>query len=127
MKKPDYPLSPHLQIYKPQITSVLSIMHRISGFSLTITIFLVVLGISTVAIGESYYYSYINLLTSFPVKLIFFPVIFAFFYHMLNGIRHIFWDLGFLISNRSTMVSGLIVLFVSLVFSIFTIKYLGLI
>ena len=73
MSKQDLPLSPHLQIYKPQITSVLSIMHRITGFSLTFIVILFVLGLLTVAVGERYYNTFILYLTSYPLKLIFFP------------------------------------------------------
>ena len=58
MSKQDLPLSPHLQIYKPQITSVLSIMHRITGFSLAFVVILFVLGLLAVALGEGYYNKY---------------------------------------------------------------------
>ena len=72
MSKQDLPLSPHLQIYKPQITSVLSIMHRITGFSLAFIVILFILGLLTVAVGERYYNTFIFYLTSYPLKLIFF-------------------------------------------------------
>ena len=75
MRKQDLPLSPHLQIYKPQITSVLSIMHRITGFSLTFVVILFVLGLLTVALGKVYYDTFILYITSYPLKLVFFPVV----------------------------------------------------
>ena len=59
--KNERPLSPHLQIYKPQITSVLSIMHRITGVALTAGTFLMVLWITTLSLGESFYEYYMFL------------------------------------------------------------------
>jgi len=119
MKKQNLPLSPHLQIYKPQITSVLSIMHRITGFSLSFMIILSIFGLLTIAVGELYYNIFIIYLTSFPVKLIFFPAVFGLSYHMLNGIRHIIWDFGFLMSNRQASISGILIITLSILISIY--------
>lgn len=119
MKKQNLPLSPHLQIYKPQITSVLSIMHRITGFSLSFMIILSIFGLLTIAVGELYYNIFIIYLTSFPVKLIFFPAVLGLSYHMLNGIRHIIWDFGFLMSNRQASISGILIITLSILISIY--------
>ena len=127
MSKQDLPLSPHLQIYKPQITSVLSIMHRITGFSLAFIVILFILGLLTVAVGERYYNTFIFYLTSYPVKLIFFPVVYGFSYHMLNGIRHILWDFGLLISNRQATISGIFIIALSILLSIYILNFLGII
>ena len=126
MSKQDLPLSPHLQIYKPQITSVLSIMHRITGFSLAFIVVLFILGLLTVAVGERYYNTFIFYLTTYPLKLIFFPVVYGFSYHMLNGIRHILWDFGFLLGNRSSAIFGYIIIATSFISSIFISRLLGL-
>lgn len=88
------PLSPHLQIYRPQITSVLSILHRISGVVLSFGIVVLVYWLAAAAAGGSAYSSAVGLLGSFLGKLLLFAWSLAFFYHLLNGIRHLVWDSG---------------------------------
>ena len=87
MKKQDLPLSPHLQIYKPQITSLLSISHRISGVALNFVLVILVLGLLCITLGESYFELLISLINSFPIKIIIFLAILGFSYHFLNGVR----------------------------------------
>ena len=106
MKKQDLPLSPHLQIYKPQITSLLSISHRISGVALNFVLVILVLGLLCITLGESYFELLISLINSFPIKIIIFLAILGFSYHFLNGIRHIIWDFGFLLGSRSSAIFG---------------------
>ena len=127
MKNPKLTLSPHHQIYRPQITSVLSIMHRITGFSLSFVIILLVLGLFALAAGKGYYDFYIKHITSYPLKLIIFPAILGITYHMLNGIRHMFWDLGFLISNKQASISGFIIIALSFFLSFLMLHIFGLI
>ena len=105
MKKQDLPLSPHLQIYKPQITSVLSISHRISGVALNFVLIMLVLGLLCITLGESYFELLISLITFFPIKIIIFLAILGFSYHFLNGIRHIIWDFGFLLGIIFLMIT----------------------
>ena len=95
MKKQDLPLSPHLQIYKPQITSILSISHRITGFSLNFSIVIMVYGLFSLSLGEKYFNFFLVFVNSIPIKVILFLTILGFLYHLLNGIRHILWDFGF--------------------------------
>ncbi len=104
------PLSPHLQIYKPQITSVLSIMHRITGVALTLGTVLVVLWIATLSLGESFYEYYVLFIKSWFGNLILIGFTFAFFYHLSNGIRHLFWDLGYGYELNIAFISGVAVL-----------------
>lgn len=127
MKKQNLPLSPHLQIYKPQITSILSITHRVSGFFLSISIILLVMILLALSLGESQYNLIVSLFTKYPLKLIFYPIIFGFSYHMLNGFRHILWDFGYLISNRAAELSGYFIIILSVIISVFTIKITGLV
>ena len=127
MKKPNLPLSPHLQIYKPQITSILSITHRVSGFFLSISIFFLVMILLALSLGENQYNFFVSLFAKYPLKLIFYPIIFGFSYHMLNGFRHILWDLGYLISNKAAEISGYFIIFLSIIISLFTIIVSGLI
>tara|TARA_B100001564_G_C20007091_1_gene388525 strand:+ start:54 stop:464 length:411 start_codon:yes stop_codon:yes gene_type:complete len=109
MKK-DRPLSPHLQIYKPQLTSVLSIMHRITGVALSFGTFLMVLWISTLSLGESFYEHYMVFIKSWFGKLILVGFTFALSYHLSNGIRHLFWDFGYGYELNIALISGIVVL-----------------
>ena len=126
MKKQDLPLSPHLQIYKPQITSLLSISHRISGVALNFVLVILVLGLLCITLGESYFELLISLINSFPIKIIIFLAILGFSYHFLNGIRHIIWDFGFLLGNRSSAIFGYFIIATSFISSIFVSRLLGL-
>ena len=126
MKKQDLPLSPHLQIYKPQITSLLSISHRISGVALNFMLVILVLGLLCITLGESYFELLISLITFFPIKIIIFLAILGFSYHFLNGIRHIIWDFGFLLGIRSSAIFGYFIIATSIISSIFISRLLGL-
>ena len=126
MKKQDLPLSPHLQIYKPQITSLLSISHRISGVALNFVLVILVLGLLCITLGESYFELIVSLINSFPIKIILFLSILGFSYHFLNGIRHIIWDFGFLLGNRSSAIFGYFIIATSFISSIFISRLLGL-
>ena len=126
MKKQDLPLSPHLQIYKPQITSLLSISHRISGIALNFVLVILVLGLLCITLGESYFELLISLITFFPIKIIIFLAILGFSYHFLNGIRHIIWDFGFLLGIRSSAIFGYFIIATSIISSIFISRLLGL-
>ena len=126
MKKQDLPLSPHLQIYKPQITSLLSISHRISGVALNFSLVITVFGLLCVTLGESYFLLFISLISSFPVKIIIFLTILGFLYHFLNGVRHIIWDFGFLLGNKSSAIFGYIIIAISFFSSILISKLMGL-
>jgi succinate dehydrogenase / fumarate reductase cytochrome b subunit len=88
------PLSPHLQIYRPQITSVLSISHRLTGIVLAAGLMVLVYWLAALARGDAAYASAVAVLGSWPVKLLLFAASFAFFYHLANGIRHLWWDSG---------------------------------
>jgi succinate dehydrogenase / fumarate reductase cytochrome b subunit len=103
------PLSPHLQVYKPQLTSVLSISHRVTGLGLTAgTIFLVwwlvaaSAGDASFATAQSFFGSWLGLLMLFAWT-------FFFFYHLCNGIRHLVWDTGYGLDIRTAYLSGWVV------------------
>ncbi len=88
------PLSPHLSIYKPIPTMVMSIVHRITGAALYFGTILVVWWLVAAASGEAYYNWVSNLFTSPLFILIFFGYTWALIHHMVGGIRHFVWDLG---------------------------------
>jgi succinate dehydrogenase / fumarate reductase cytochrome b subunit len=88
------PVSPHLQVYKPQLTSVMSILHRISGVALSIGLLYMVCWLITAAEGQEAFDRLQDFNGSFIGRLLLFGWAAAFFYHLLNGIRHLAWDAG---------------------------------
>ena len=88
------PLSPHLQIYRPQITSILSILHRVTGVGLTLGMVLVVWWFVAAALSPGYFALVDGLLTSWFGVLVLATYVWALWYHALNGVRHLFWDAG---------------------------------
>ncbi len=88
------PLSPHLQIYRPQLTSVLSIFHRTTGVGLALGAVLVVWWLIAAATGPEYFAIVDGLLTSWIGLLVLLGMTWALAYHLLNGIRHLVWDIG---------------------------------
>jgi succinate dehydrogenase / fumarate reductase cytochrome b subunit len=88
------PLSPHLQIYRPQITSTMSILHRITGILLSLGAFVLAWWLLAVAQGDEAYARAAACLASPFGKLALFGFSLALVYHLLNGIRHLLWDAG---------------------------------
>jgi succinate dehydrogenase cytochrome b subunit len=88
------PLSPHLQIYKPQLTSVLSITHRGTGVFLTIGAFFLTCWLLALAGGPAYFASLQAHLTSWYGQCLVYTFVFSLYFHLCNGIRHLFWDIG---------------------------------
>ena len=119
------PISPHLQVYKPQITSVLSIFHRITGVALTFGLILLVAWIFTLSLGEEYFEYFVMFIKSWFGLLILFGFTFALNYHLCNGIRHLFWDAGYGYEIETVHKIGLSVLVVSFLLTIL-IWYLAL-
>ena len=89
------PLSPHLEIYRPQITSMLSILHRITGVALTVGALCLVWWFLAAATSEEYFELANGFLTSWFGYLIWLGSTWALAYHFLNGIRHLYWDMGY--------------------------------
>lgn len=94
MKADNRPLSPHLQVYKPQLTSILSITHRATGVFLSIGTLLITWWLVALASGPEYF-TYVQDWIGSPIGyLALIGWTFAVFYHMSNGVRHLFWDMG---------------------------------
>ena len=90
----DRPLSPHIQVYRWQITMTMSILHRATGVALSVGSLVLVWWLTAVAVGGDYYEWVAGILGS-PVGLVFLAGwSLAFFYHLGNGIRHLLWDAG---------------------------------
>jgi succinate dehydrogenase / fumarate reductase cytochrome b subunit len=89
------PLSPHLQIYKPMLTMMMSIVHRITGGALYFGTLLVAWWLIAAASGPSAYTTFETFIGSIIGRLILFGYTWALLHHMLGGIRHLIWDLGY--------------------------------
>lgn len=112
------PLSPHLQIYKPQLTSVLSILHRITGFALALGTLLIVWHLVAAAIGPNSY-RFVQLFeSSRPGQFLLLGWTFSLVYHLLNGIRHLVWDTGRNLDLKKAYRSGYLVIFSSIVLTV---------
>ncbi len=94
MSSSNRPLSPHLQVYRPQITMVLSILHRITGVALAVGTLLLIYWLAAAASGPAAFATAQDLVGSVIGRLLLFGWTFALFYHLSNGIRHLFWDIG---------------------------------
>jgi succinate dehydrogenase / fumarate reductase cytochrome b subunit len=103
------PLSPHLQIYDPQITSVLSILHRATGVVLTLGAALLVYWLSAAAYGPDAFARAQSFMGSWCGQLILLGVSFSFFYHLANGIRHLIWDAGYGFELSVLRATGIVV------------------
>ncbi len=88
------PLSPHLQVYKPQITSVLSIFHRMTGVALAVGTLVLVWWLAAAAAGGETFANAQSVIGAWYGRLLLFGWSFALFYHLCNGIRHLCWDMG---------------------------------
>ena len=88
------PLSPHLQVYRPQLTSMMSIAHRASGIVNTAGSLLLVYWLAALAGGPDSFATASALLGSFLGQLVLFGFSVSLFYHLSNGIRHLMWDTG---------------------------------
>jgi succinate dehydrogenase / fumarate reductase cytochrome b subunit len=93
MAQRERPLSPFLH-YRWQYTNTLSILHRVTGVLLSLGFFVLVYWLAAVAGGSARYTDAVALLGSLPLQVVLFGLLFAFCYHLLNGVRHLFFDAG---------------------------------
>ena len=113
------PLSPHLQIYRWQISSLLSITHRIVGIVNITAITLICLWTISLLFGEDNYEVLKNFFQSFFGKFIAISLSWSFSFHILNEIRHLIWDLGYGFDPRISKITGVITIIGSLASTIF--------
>jgi succinate dehydrogenase / fumarate reductase cytochrome b subunit len=100
------PLSPHLQVYKPQITSLLSISHRVTGIALSAGTLYLVWQLLAAASGPDAYELFQRFAGSWLGILVLLGWSVSLFYHLLNGIRHLVWDAGYGFTIEATYRSG---------------------
>ncbi len=117
------PLSPHLQVYRPQITSVLSIFHRMTGVAMTLGAVMMVWWLLAAATGPEYFAFVDDLLTSWIGGLVWIGMTWALCYHFCNGIRHLWWDTGRGFGLEDVTRSGQIALAASAVMTLIVILF----
>ena len=114
------PLSPHLDIYQYQITWTVSIMHRITGVAMTLGLILIVAWLVAAAFSPELFSLIDGALRSWIGMIIIFGSLWAFWFHFLNGIRHLFWDLGYGFNLSTVWRSGWVVVLGSIILTIFS-------
>lgn len=114
------PLSPHLQVYRPQITSVLSILHRITGVALTIGTILLTWWLVAAAYGPEPFADAQAFLGSWFGQLLLWAFTFCLFYHLCNGIRHLLWDFGWGFEIAQVRLSGIVMVAAAVLLTLVT-------
>lgn len=122
-QKIERPLSPHLQIYRPQMTSMLSIFHRASGVALSIGTLMVVWWLVAAATGPDAYQQAMDFANSTLGLFMIAGWSFALYYHLCNGIRHLIWDTGRLMKIRAATRAGYLVFYGALLLTAMTWGY----
>ena len=112
------PISPHLQIYRWHISSLLSITHRISGVINLLALFLIFFWLIFLSLGENNYQSFLLIINSFIGKFILIGFTWSMSFHLLSGIRHLVWDLGYGFEIKTANITGIIVIISSLALTI---------
>jgi succinate dehydrogenase / fumarate reductase cytochrome b subunit len=118
MSSPDRPLSPHLQVYRPQITSVMSILHRATGMALAAGTLLLVWWLIAAAAGPESFATVQGFVGSFIGRILLFGWSWSLFYHLANGIRHLAWDIGWGFELKAVYATGWTVVAASLVLTL---------
>lgn len=103
------PLSPHLDVYRWQIANTLSIVHRLTGVMLSVGLLALTAWLVALAGGPERYRAVMRILESPLGAAALAAFGFGFFYHLLNGIRHLFWDIGYGFGSRERHLSGWLV------------------
>jgi succinate dehydrogenase / fumarate reductase cytochrome b subunit len=109
------PLSPHLQVYRWQLTAVLSILHRATGIALAVGALYLAVWVMCAAASPSTYAAFQSFNVSIVGRIVLGGWLYCAFYHLCNGIRHLFWDAGYGFELKDAYRSGWTVVVVSLV------------
>ena len=118
MNDSNNPLSPHLQIYRWHISSLLSITHRIAGVINLLALILIFFWLVVLSLGENNYELFLSIINSFFGKSILIGFTWSMSFHLLSGIRHLVWDLGYGFEIKTANISGTIVIITSLVVTV---------
>tara|TARA_B110000263_G_C14912924_1_gene331236 strand:+ start:81 stop:467 length:387 start_codon:yes stop_codon:yes gene_type:complete len=112
------PVSPHLQVYRWHISSLLSITHRIVGAVNLLALTLIFFWLLILSFGESNYELFLFFINSFFGKFILIGFSWSMSFHLLSGIRHLVWDLGYGFEIKTANLSGIAVIVLSLIMTI---------
>ena len=112
------PISPHLQIYKWHISSLLSITHRIAGVINLLALILMFFWLLAFSLGENNYELFLMAVNSFFGKFILIGFTWSMSFHIFSGIRHLVWDMGYGFEIKTANISGVLVILSSLVSTI---------
>lgn len=113
MHTPRRPLSPHLQVYRLPLTAVLSIAHRITGFLLALGVSALVVWLVTLAAGKPAYEEVHQFFASLPGQILLVAWSAMLYFHLCNGVRHLFWDIGHGFELRTVDISAVLALVVT--------------
>jgi len=112
------PLSPHIQIYNWHISSLISISHRITGIINIIIVTLICFWVSLLLLGSSNYELVQNFFETYIGKFFIVGTVWSFSFQALCEIRHLFWDLGYGFEIKTSNITGLLVIFGSIILTI---------
>ena len=112
------PISPHIQIYRWHISSIVSIGHRITGVINIFILTLIFLWLGSLLLGEENYEIIFNFFNSFLGKFFIITTIWSFTFHSLSELRHLFWDMGYGFDLKTANLTGSLVIIFSLIFTV---------
>ena len=118
MKENQNPISPHLQVYRWYVSSLLSITHRIAGVINLLALILIFVWLLSLNLGEYNYELFLLGINTFFGKFILITFTWSMSFHILSGIRHLAWDMGYGFEIKTANISGIIVIIFSLVITI---------
>lgn len=114
------PLSPHLQVYKLPMIAITSILHRITGVGLVAGLLMLSWMIIAAATGEEAFKVFTDFAQTHVGLLLLFGWSLALYYHLCNGIRHLFWDMGYLFKIKNANRAGYVVLIATFILTVGT-------
>jgi len=112
------PTSPHLQIYRLPLTAIMSISHRATGVFLSVGLVFTVLCLTALANGESSWEFFHGILRNWFGQLVLFGFTLVLNYHLCNGIRHLFWDIGYGFTLEAASLANKLVLIAAVVLTL---------
>ena len=114
------PLSPHLQVYRLPLTAMMSITHRATGIANIIGLLVMTWWLVSLSNGPDAYTYFLSFADSIVGKIVLLGWTWSIFYHLCNGVRHLFWDAGYLFEIKNAYIASCVVLATSLALTAMT-------